>query len=152
MRGACALRPAATPPSAAVADVAPVTPMARRLASTDAPLRYVNPFIGTRGPNPTSPEYGGTLPAVTRPFGMTQWTAMTRQNRIGVNPYHYDDGHMEGFLGTHQPAIWMGDYGYVSLMPGTGEIAITRRAPSGNSHRSTAIRRTRATRSRPSGR
>ena len=25
--------------------------------------------------------------------------------------------HISGFIGTHQPAIWMGDYGYVTLMP-----------------------------------
>ena len=24
---------------------------------------------------------------------------------------------ISGFIGTHQPAIWMGDYGYVTLMP-----------------------------------
>ena len=32
---------------------------------------------------------------------------------------------ISGFIGTHQPAIWMGDYGYVTLMPETGEIQPT---------------------------
>ena len=35
--------------------------------------------------------------------------------------YVYDDKHIMGFLGSHQPTIWMGDYGYVSVMPQVGE-------------------------------
>src|SRR6056297_1787661 len=78
---------------------------------------YVNPLIGTTGDNPT--QYGGTIPAVLTPFGMTHWTAMTRQNKIGACPYHYDDTAIIGFIGTHQPAVWMGDYGQMSFMPQT---------------------------------
>jgi len=53
---------------------------------------------------------------------MTNWTAQTRQNRISVSSYAYEDATISGFIGTHQPAVWMGDYGYVTLMPETGNI------------------------------
>ena len=83
-------------------------------AQAPDPTALVNPLIGTqRGPI----GYGGTMPFVTPPFGMTNWTAQTRQNKISVTSYNYDDPTISGFIGTHQPAIWMGDYGYVTLMP-----------------------------------
>jgi predicted alpha-1,2-mannosidase len=72
-------------------------------------LDYVNMMIGT--------TVGGTTPAVSTPFGMTQWVAATRVNTISATPYCYDDNHIIGFMGTHQPAIWMGDYGFMTLMP-----------------------------------
>lgn len=83
---------------------------------------YVNLYIGTTGEH--TQDYGGTLPSVTMPFGMTQWCAMTRENEISVNPYHYNDSSIIGFIGTHQPNIWMGDYGFVSFMPQTGSMKI----------------------------
>ena len=76
---------------------------------------FVNPLIGTTGAHIT--RYGGMIPAVTMPFGMTQWSAMTRENKISTCSYHYKDDKIIGFIGTHQPAIWMGDYGYISVMP-----------------------------------
>jgi predicted alpha-1,2-mannosidase len=83
------------------------------------PVDWVNTFVGTGG---TGAEYGGTMPFVSTPFGMTNWTAQTRQNRISVSSYEYHDQYIEGFIGTHQPAIWMGDYGYITLMPETGAM------------------------------
>jgi putative alpha-1,2-mannosidase len=53
------------------------------------------------------------MPFVTPPFGMTDWTAQTRQNKVSVTSYKYEDLSISGFMGTHQPAIWMGDFGYV---------------------------------------
>src|SRR5579863_6835793 len=90
-------------------------------ADTNAasPVDWVNTFIGTGG---GGVDYGGTMPFVTTPFGMTNWTAQTRQNRISVSSYAYEDTYIQGFIGTHQPAIWMGDYGYVTLMPEIGAI------------------------------
>lgn len=85
------------------------------------PVDYVNPLIGTDGILSIS-VYGGMIPGVTRPFGMIQWTAMTNQNRIGQCPYRYRDKKIIGFIGTRQPAVAMGDYGGVSLMPGTGPV------------------------------
>ncbi|MCL3780569.1 glycoside hydrolase family 92 protein [Prolixibacteraceae bacterium JC049] len=80
----------------------------------------VNLYIGTSGHHVT--EYGGTVPGVTRPFGMTQWVPMTRENKISKSAYHYDAPKIIGFIGSHQPAVWMGDYGFVSLMPQIGDV------------------------------
>ena len=62
------------------------------------------------------------MPFVTAPFGMTDWTPQTRENKISVTSYYYSDTTISGFIGTHQPAIWMGDYGYVTLMPQVGPL------------------------------
>jgi len=86
-----------------------------------SPVDDVNLYIGTSGHHAT--EYGGTVPGVTRPFGMTQWVPMTRENKISKSAYHYDDDKIIGFIGSHQPAVWMGDYGFVSLMPQIGKPA-----------------------------
>jgi predicted alpha-1,2-mannosidase len=91
------------------------------VAQRDA-ASYVNPLLGTqRGPI----GYGGTMPFVAAPFGMTDWTAQTRQNKISITSYNYDDTTISGFIGTHQPAIWMGDYGYVTLIPQVGSLRTT---------------------------
>jgi predicted alpha-1,2-mannosidase len=81
---------------------------------------FINSFIGSTGP--TESDYGGTIPSVAPPFAMTQWCAMTRENYISQNPYNYKDSSLIGFIGTHQPAIWMGDYGYVSFLPSSGKV------------------------------
>jgi predicted alpha-1,2-mannosidase len=86
------------------------------------PVAWVNPYIGT-GSGPIG--YGGMMPFVTPPFGMTDWTPQTRQNKISGVSYHYEDTKISGFMGTHQPAIWMGDFGYVTLMPQTGPLKVT---------------------------
>src|SRR6516225_1191832 len=78
------------------------------------PADWVNPYVGTAG---GGNDYGGTMPLVTTPFGMTNWTAQTRQNRISVTSYAWEDSEISGFIGTHQPAIWMGDFGYVTVVP-----------------------------------
>ncbi len=88
-------------------------------SSGRTPVDWVNPYIGTAG---GGNEYGGTMPLVTTPFGMTNWTAQTRQNRISVTSYAYEDSTISGFIGTHQPAIWMGDFGYVIIVPEIGDI------------------------------
>ncbi|MCX5345559.1 GH92 family glycosyl hydrolase [Streptomyces atratus] len=80
----------------------------------------VNPFIGTTGQSDS--EYGGMIPSTAPPFGMTRWSPMTRDNYVSRTPYHYNDSEITGFIGTHQPAIWMGDSGYVVGMPGVGSV------------------------------
>jgi putative alpha-1,2-mannosidase len=71
-------------------------------------LAYVNPLIETQK---SRIGYGGTMPFVSPPLAMTNWTPQTRQNKISITSYEYDDAAITGFIGTHQPAIWMGDYG-----------------------------------------
>ena len=100
--------------SVAVSLMALIFPCAAtRAAQTDA-VDWVNLYIGT-GSGPIG--YGGTMPFVTPPFGMTDWTPQTRQNKVSGVSYKYEDTAISGFIGTHQPAIWMGDYGYVTVMP-----------------------------------
>ncbi|NOR73673.1 MAG: glycoside hydrolase family 92 protein, partial [Draconibacterium sp.] len=86
-------------------------------------VEYINSYIGSTGSSDS--DYGGTIPSVAPPFAMTQWCAMTRENYISQNPYNYKDSTLIGFIGTHQPAIWMGDYGFVSLLPTTGKVKIS---------------------------
>jgi predicted alpha-1,2-mannosidase len=81
----------------------------------------VNPIIGTEGP---SANYGGVCPWVTPPHGMTHWTPMTQENRISLLPYRHDQPILIGFMGSHQPAQWMGDYGFLTLMPETGGFEV----------------------------
>jgi predicted alpha-1,2-mannosidase len=94
-------------------------------AFSSEPVDWVNTYIGTGGSPSIGPDYGGTMPLVTTPFGMTNWTPQTRQNRISVSSYAYEDNTISGFIGTHQPAVWMGDYGYVTVMPQFGHLQTT---------------------------
>jgi predicted alpha-1,2-mannosidase len=89
------------------------------VAAERDPVALVNPLIGTQK---SKIGYGGTMPFVSPPFAMTDWTPQTRQNKISITSYEYDDPAITGFIGTHQPAIWMGDYGYITLMPQVGEL------------------------------
>lgn len=79
----------------------------------------VNPLIGT-----PAKGKGGTMPSVGPPFAMTNFTAQTRENKMKAMPYVYEDTTIHGFIGTHQPTVWMGDYGYVSVMPQVGPLAV----------------------------
>jgi predicted alpha-1,2-mannosidase len=79
---------------------------------------FTNPLIGTKG----IWFYGRTTPFVTPPFGMTHWTACTRPSRIAKGNYNYYDMHIIGFRASHKPAMWMGDYGFVTLKPTTGTV------------------------------
>jgi predicted alpha-1,2-mannosidase len=114
-RGVCVL-------GCVVASCVSLRAQLRSAAPTPDPVDWVNPYIGT-GAGPIG--YGGTMPFVTPPFGMTNWTPQTRQNRLSVVSYKYDDTTISGFMGTHQPAIWMGDYGYVTLIPEVDSLKIS---------------------------
>lgn len=83
------------------------------------PVDKVNTLIGTTGPAGTA-NYGGVCPWVTPPHGMTHWTPMTQENRISRMPYRNEQRTIIGFMGSHQPTVWMGDYGFLTLMPETG--------------------------------
>ncbi|MBA4411215.1 MAG: hypothetical protein Q8S54_15490 [Bacteroidota bacterium] len=90
-------------------------------------IQYVIPLIGT-GPStgPGGSKYnritealGQVTPAVSTPFGMTQWTPQTRDSeKKCVSPYHFSDTKIQGFRGSH----WLGgsctqDYGSFTIMP-----------------------------------
>src|ERR1700693_5773287 len=95
------------------------------VAAPRDPLASVNPLIGTQK---SRIGYGGTMPFVSPPFAMTNWKPQTRQNKNNITSYEYDDRFISGFTGTHQPAIWMGDYGYITVMPQVGELRTTPQA------------------------
>src|SRR5882762_5817696 len=79
---------------------------------------YVNTIIGTPFAGfAEGLEGGGTLPAVGRPYAMTNFLAQTGESKMGRTFYVYEDKSIMGFLASHQPTVWMGDYGYVSVMP-----------------------------------
>lgn len=77
------------------------------------PLEFIDTRIGTKG----GYQYGRTVPSVTPPFGMTHWMASTRESRLSVAPYKYNDKQIIGFLGSHKPAVWMAEYGQISIIP-----------------------------------
>ena len=85
--------------------------------------QFTNPLIGTKG---LIFYYGRTTPFVTPPFGMTHWTACNQDGRIGRPLYQYLNTQITGFRGTHKPAMWMGDYGQVALMPTVGTMSAKR--------------------------
>ena len=82
-------------------------------------VKYVNPLVGT----PWKGD-GGTLPVAGMPFAMTTFVPATNINCIGSTPYHYEMKEMIGFIGTHQPCVWMGDYGFVSFWPSLNKVNI----------------------------
>ncbi len=98
--------------------IAAATPI---LAADRAPIDYIDPLIGTEG---AGTQYGGMMPGVVKPFGSLQWVAMTRLTEVSRTSYNYSDNTLLGFVGTRQPAIWMGDYGQVSLAPRIGEVDV----------------------------
>jgi putative alpha-1,2-mannosidase len=67
----------------------------------DSNVQYIVPTIGT------ADQHGGMIPSTARPFAMTRWTAMTQENHVGQCPYYNTGTTFYGFLGTHQPAVWM---------------------------------------------
>jgi predicted alpha-1,2-mannosidase len=89
---------------------------------TTALADCIDPLIGTDGADAT--EYGGMVPSTAPPFAMTRWTPMTRENGISRCAFHRQDERIIGFLGSRQPAIWMGDWGSVAVMPGVGEVRV----------------------------
>jgi len=100
--------------------VAPLVTAQEKIA-----VDFVNPLIGTSAMGfSEGKDGGGTMPCVGTPFAMTNFVAQTRENKISEMPYVYEDKTIKGFMATHQPTVWMGDYGYVSVMPQIGELKL----------------------------
>lgn len=88
-------------------------------AREKTPVDYVDSHIGTAILN-----QGGLAPFAGPPFAMTSFLPQTRENKMSSMAYVYDDTHIMGFMASHQPTVWMGDYGYVSLMPQIGDLRV----------------------------
>src|SRR5688572_12942894 len=99
-------------------------------------LQYVQPLSGTAPSTTTaalkhseagSEKNANTIPVVTLPFAMTQWTPQTRMTEIKCQPpYYYKDSLLSGFRGTH----WLSgsctqDYGSFTIMPVAGKLKTT---------------------------
>ena len=104
-----------------------------KLYAQRTPITYVNTMIGTAPATTTSARQhseagselkGQTMPAVSTPYAMTQWTAQTRATETKcVAPYYYDDKTIQGFRGTH----WLNgscvqDYGSATMMAISGNL------------------------------
>ena len=95
-------------------------------------IKYANPLIGTSQStgssgfkhNENTEAFGHVTPAVSTPFGMTQWTPQTRDTeKKCLSPYYYNDTKIQGFRGSH----WLSgscvqDYGSFTIMPTTGYL------------------------------
>lgn len=96
------------------------------------PVSYVQPLSGTAPATTRAALKHGsgtelnanTIPSVTVPFAMTQWTAETRQSETKCQPpYVYADNQTTGFRATH----WLNgsctqDYGSLTIMPISGHL------------------------------
>jgi len=99
-------------------------------------VKYVQPMAGTATATTASAlkhgqaadtRFANTIPAVTSPFGMTQWTPETQagENKC-IPPYYYKDSVFYGLRGSH----WLSgsctqDYGSFTIMPITGVLKTT---------------------------
>lgn len=110
-----------------------VVTVAFRQVSAQSLVQYVQPLSGTAPSTTTaaikhseagSEKNANTIPAVTQPFAMTQWTPQTRTTEVKCQPpYYYKDSILSGFRGTH----WLSgsctqDYGSFTIMPVAGKL------------------------------
>lgn len=91
------------------------------------PIEYVDIFIGTGKADTESvkerpgakEEYGQTIPAITEPFGMTQWTPqISSSEEKCIAPFYMGLQVLQGFRATH----WLSgscvqDYGSFTFFP-----------------------------------
>lgn len=99
-------------------------------------VKYVQPMAGTAIATTASAlkhgqaadtRFANTIPAVTSPFGMTQWTPETESGETKcIPPYYYKDSVFNGLRGSH----WLSgsctqDYGSFTIMPITGKLKTT---------------------------
>jgi predicted alpha-1,2-mannosidase len=69
-------------------------------------------------------NFANTIPAVTMPFAMTQWTPQTQASETKcIPPYYYKDDQFSGLRGSH----WLSgsctqDYGSFTVMPISGKL------------------------------
>ena len=95
--------------------------------SPDDLVKYVNPLIGTAYKldilneqlQINREDFGQVIPAVTSPFGMTQWTPQTNaKEQKCVPPFYGSIRYLQGFRASH----WLSgscsqDYGSFTFMP-----------------------------------
>ncbi len=88
--------------------------------------QYVNPFVGTAGPDP-----GNTYPGAALPFGMIQWSPDSRTGFVRHGGgYLYHDDAIRGFSLTHLSGTGCPIMGDIPIMPFAGSIATSPAADS----------------------
>ncbi|KAF8810757.1 hypothetical protein BYT27DRAFT_7336529 [Phlegmacium glaucopus] len=85
-------------------------------------LDFVNLLIGNGGDTPNGS--GGMIPSTAPPFGMTRWVAQTQVSYVSATPFNWTLNKVMGAVGTHQPAIWMGESAPISVSAGVGEDVV----------------------------
>ena len=95
--------------------------LALAMPASASPIDFVDPLIGTASRRADDSNSAAMQPFAGVPFGMWQWTAMTRLSELGRVSFSDVDDKIIGFIGTRQPAPWMGEYGQISLMPQVGD-------------------------------
>ncbi len=80
---------------------------------------YVNPLQGTN----STPLFsrGNTLPIVAMPFGMAHWTLQSSDQPGWF--FQPQDERLQGIRCTHQLSPWLGDYGYATILPFSGDAS-----------------------------
>mgnify|MGYP001314958434 CR=1 FL=1 len=91
-------------------------------ASAESLVTLVNPLMGTDSTHGFS--HGNMYPAVAVPFPMNTWAPYTQPQRDSFF-YNYRATQIRGIRQTHQPSPWISDYAMFSLMPVSGELAVT---------------------------
>src|SRR5690554_2815606 len=96
---------------------------------SDDNLQKVNLLIGTgaattpsaKGRTGDHVDYGQTIPAVTAPFGMTQWTPQTfASEKKCLSPFYWGNLTLQGFRATHWTSgSCVQDYGSFTVFPTT---------------------------------
>ena len=101
-------------------------------AKAQSLVQYVQPMAGSGvATTPAALKHGAgselfanTIPAVTMPFAMTQWTPQTQTSEDKcIPPYRYSDDRFSGIRGSH----WLSgsctqDYGSLTIMPVSGHL------------------------------
>ncbi|ESK83461.1 glycoside hydrolase family 92 protein, partial [Moniliophthora roreri MCA 2997] len=88
-------------------------------------IGFINPLIGTTGPY--TGASGGMIPSISYPFGTVRWVVQNQKNFVSAAPFNYSTSDkVHGFIGTRQPAVWMGENAPVGIVPGisTGGEAV----------------------------
>lgn len=80
------------------------------------PVDCVNPLSGANGDAEFS--RGNTVVAIVAPFGMTTWAPQTDGDASPF--YQVKHTQFEGIRATHQPSIWIRDYGDFLITPVVG--------------------------------
>ncbi|EER06120.1 hypothetical protein Pmar_PMAR024955 [Perkinsus marinus ATCC 50983] len=80
------------------------------IQAADSLVDYVNVLAGTS--NTYELSTGGATPLMGRPFGFNHWSVQTEPDHATVRYFNPASRSFYGVRCTHQPSIWIGDYGY----------------------------------------